>query len=237
VNSEGFYEDSGTWITGKELIERWPRVTPKSLLGRILEEYGFDCPQIRPVIHVIFDEKVGEKVPGPSWNERELRVLRSIGSVEDMKSAIEDHMFFNLLDVKEYEEDHPEVLLMPGQNGQTDNHPDDQIFKLGVAAQRLYDSIKIHLKSQGITLTRSKNTDRRDAAVSIFDSDPASFSPLEKEHIDIPSPYESFDSHHDRKMIGTILLTAIPDVGSDYQLLFKRFKELCAHSKNTNPSK
>lgn len=116
MNSEGFYEDSDTWITGKELIERWPRVTPKSLLGRILEEYGFDCPQIRPVIHVIFDEKVGDKVPGPSWSEQELRVLRSIGSVEDMKSAIEDSMFFNLLDVKEYEEYHPEVLLMPGQD-------------------------------------------------------------------------------------------------------------------------
>jgi hypothetical protein len=136
--------------------------------------------------------------------------------------------FLRLDEFKEYLDDYAGIPLpcsiFPIDNSVKES--DRSILQYGSAAQRLYDRMVKCLRSRSKTLTLATAEDRKDAAVSEFDANPDYFSPLKKNHIDIPGPYEA-NEKYSRKMIGTIIMSAnIPGVESNYQELYSRFQSL-----------
>ena len=103
---------------------------------------------------------------------------------------------------------------------------DRSILKYGFAAQRLYNCMATQLRGQKKNITNATDQERRDAAVGVYDDDPKRFSPLSREQVDLPGPYEAAEKQI-RKTVGTIIMLAnIPGAIGSYQALYKSFKKM-----------
>ena len=125
----------------------------------------------------------------------------------------------------------PELLFSksPELVSTLDNQDDTDSLVLhhGLAAQRLYDCMVSRLKGHlRKNITNSTAEERQQAAVGAFDADPDGFSPLRREQVDAPGPYED-DEKQRRKVIGCIImLSSIRGAESNYQALYSRFQRL-----------
>lgn len=100
------------------------------------------------------------------------------------------------------------------------------VLQHGTAAQQLYHCMATLLRGQKRNITNATDQERRDAAVGVFEDDPKRFSPLSREQVDLPGPYEAAEKQI-RKTVGTIIMLAnIPGADGNYQALYNSFKKI-----------